>query len=187
MLATVIAHRGASGDAPENTLAAISLAADQGARSVEIDVSISKDQIPFVHHDDTLDRCTNGTGLLSAHSAEELDKLDASCGMQAFIGEPLPRLSAVIELLQQRSLGLNLEIKPRVGLEQQTVKAICKDIKSHWPDELPLVFSSFDHNSLALAKELLPSVKRGLLVGTIGKRQRKSPMANRSRRTWHFY
>jgi glycerophosphoryl diester phosphodiesterase len=163
-LATVVAHRGASGDAPENTIAALALAADHGATCVEIDVSISSDKIPFVHHDDTLDRCTNGSGLLSLHSAEALDKLDAGKGMDGFDGEPLPRLSNVIDLLSQRSIGLNLEIKPQAGLEAETVDAICAMIESEWPSDLPLVFSSFSRLSLQLAKERLPNIARGLLV-----------------------
>jgi len=163
-LATVIAHRGASGDAPENTLAALNLAADHGASCVEIDVSISCDHIPFVHHDDALDRCTNGVGLLSEHTAEMLDKLDAGNGMKGFEDEPLPRLSSVIELLTQRSIGLNLEIKPQAGLESETVAAICAMIETDWPTELPLVFSSFSRLSLKLAQERLPHVARGLLV-----------------------
>jgi len=163
-LATVIAHRGASGEAPENTIAALTLAADQGATCVEIDVSISKDKIPFVHHDDTLDRCTNGSGLLSEYSAISLDQLDASKGMVGYTGEPLPRLSSVVELLTQRRVGLNLEIKPQTGLESETVDAICNMIESDWPASLPLVFSSFSRLSLELAKERLPDVARGLLV-----------------------
>ena len=163
-LATVIAHRGASGDAPENTIAALTLAADQGSSCVEIDVSISSDKIPFVHHDDTLDRCTNGTGLLSAHSAAELDQLDASKDMPQFAGESLPRLSRVIQLLTERSVGLNLEIKPQDGLEEETVAAICTMIESDWPHDLPLVFSSFNHACLQLAKDRLPQVARALLV-----------------------
>lgn len=167
LLAPVIAHRGASGDAPENTLAALSLAADHGANCVEIDVSISADGIPFVHHDDTLDRCTTGKGLLCEHTAAELDLLDASKGMPDFTGEPLPRLSAVIDLLNARGLGLNLEIKPREGLEQQTVDAICALIEQRWPKHLPLVFSSFSHPSLSMALKRLPEVPRALLVGPI--------------------
>jgi glycerophosphoryl diester phosphodiesterase len=163
-LATVIAHRGASGDAPENTIAALALAADHGATCVEIDVSISSDKIPFVHHDDTLDRCTNGSGLLSEHSADLLDKLDASKDMDGFAGEPLPRLSKVIELLTKRSVGLNLEIKPQEGLEAETVEAICSMIESDWPSDLPLVFSSFSRLSLQFAKERLPNIARALLV-----------------------
>ena len=168
-LAAVIAHRGASGDAPENTVAALSLAADQGASCVEIDVSISSDHIPFVHHDDSLERCTNGAGLLNEHTAEALDALDASKGIEAYAGEPLPRLSKVIDLLSSRSVGLNLEIKPFEGLEAETVEAICSMIESQWPSHLPLVYSSFSRLSLELAHKRLPSVARGLLVEELPK------------------
>jgi glycerophosphoryl diester phosphodiesterase len=167
LLARVIAHRGASGDAPENTLGALALAADHGASCVEIDVSISADHVPFVHHDDTLERCTSGSGLLCEHTATELDQLDASCGWPDFQGEPLPRLSAVIDLLNARGLGLNLEIKPRKGLETETVDAICAAVERHWPAHLPLVFSSFSRLSLAAAKRRLADVPRALLVGGI--------------------
>ncbi len=164
LLDTVIAHRGASGHAPENTLAALALAFDHGAKCVEIDVSISADNVPFVHHDDTLDRCTDGSGLLCDHRAAELDKLDASKGMQNYQGEPLPRLSAVFDLLIKHELGLNLEIKPRQGLEAATVDAICALIETSWPSHLPLVFSSFNRSSLGFALERLPDIPRALLV-----------------------
>ncbi|ASJ75636.1 glycerophosphodiester phosphodiesterase family protein [Granulosicoccus antarcticus] len=167
LLARIIAHRGASGNAPENTLAALSLAADEGASCVEIDVSISADHIPFVHHDDTLERCTTGTGLLCDSNAADLDQLDASKGMANFIGEPLPRLSAVFDLLEARGMGLNLEIKPRKGLEKETVEAICSLVGKSWPSHLPLVFSSFSRLSLELARDRLPQTPRGLLVGGI--------------------
>jgi len=164
LLAPVIAHRGASGNAPENTLAALNLAADHGADCVEIDVSISADNVAFVHHDDSLERCTTGHGLLCEHSATQLDQLDASKGMPEFAGEPLPRLSAVFDLLKARSIGLNLEIKPRSGLEERTVEAICLLVESEWPSHLPLVFSSFNQQSLDIAMQRLPEVARGLLV-----------------------
>ena len=166
-MAPVIAHRGASGNAPENTLAALSLAADHGANCVEIDVSISADNVAFVHHDDSLDRCTSGRGLLCEHSAKQLDQLDASKTMPGFEGEPLPRLSAVIDLLKSRNIGLNLEIKPRVGLEEKTVEAVCQMVESTWPSHLPLVFSSFSRPSLSMARKRLPNIARGLLVGAV--------------------
>jgi glycerophosphoryl diester phosphodiesterase len=166
-LARVIAHRGASGDAPENTLAALSLAADQGASCVEIDVSISADGVPFVHHDDRLERCTTGHGLLCEHHAADLDQLDASGGMPDFQGEPLPRLSAVFDLLIARGIGLNLEIKPFKGLEKATVDAICARVERQWPSHLPLVFSSFSRPSLEAAQRRLAEVPRALLVGGI--------------------
>lgn len=166
-LAPVIAHRGASGDAPENTLAAINLAFEHGAQCVEIDVSISKDGVPYVHHDDQLQRCTNGSGLLCEHTAEQLDQLDASKLMPQFSPEPLPRLSAVIDLLAEKGMGLNLEIKPRPGLEAATVEAICRELNKSWAAQLPLVFSSFSPVALKLALREAPDIARALLVGRL--------------------
>ncbi|MFK7994234.1 MAG: glycerophosphodiester phosphodiesterase family protein [Granulosicoccus sp.] len=166
-LARIIAHRGASADAPENTLSALQLAANQGASCVEIDVSISADDVPFVHHDAQLQRCTNGHGLLCEHSAAQLDQLHAGKDMAGFENEPLPRLSAVIALLIQNKLGLNLEIKPQEGLEHRTVEAIGKELEANWPATLPLVLSSFSHKSIEIAKDRMPNVARAPLVGAI--------------------
>jgi glycerophosphoryl diester phosphodiesterase len=165
VLAPIIAHRGASGDAPENTLAAIKLAYEHNAMCVEIDVSISSDGVPYVHHDDKLQRCTSGQGLLCEHTAEQLDQIDASKLMPQFSPEPLPRLSAVITLLDELGMGLNLEIKPRAGLETPTVEAICSELEKSWPERLPLVFSSFNQQSLHLARQCAPDIARALLVG----------------------
>ena len=166
-LSRIVAHRGASGDAPENTLAALELAATMGARCVEIDVSISADKVPFVHHDHTLQRCTSGEGKLREHTAAQLDSLTAGKNMPGFDAEPLPRLSAVLDLLVHSGLGLNLEIKPADGLEEATVVAICDEITKLWPARLPLVFSSFSHQSLDIAKVLRPDVARAPLVGAV--------------------
>ncbi len=167
ILANVIAHRGASGHAPENTLAAIALAAEQGARCVELDASISSDGIAFVHHDDTLERCTDGTGYLCAHSAAELDKLKAGVNHNGFENESLPRLSAVLELLAKLEMGLNLEIKPTPGLEAPTALAVCDLIRTNWPADLPLVLSSFSKDSLAVARDMLPGAARAYIVCAI--------------------
>ena len=164
ILANIIAHRGASGNAPENTLAAIKLAHEGGATCVELDASISSDNVPFVHHDDTLERCTNGSGYLCAHSATELDKVLASAGMENYADEPLPRLSAAVALLAQLQMGLNLEIKPTPGLEEPTALAVCDVIRDHWPIDLPLVLSSFSRESLAVARDTLPGAARALIV-----------------------
>ena len=164
LLAKVVAHRGASGDAPENTLAAISLAHQRGATCVELDASISQDNIPFVHHDDTLDRCTSGTGYLCAQTAEALDAVTANAGMQEYATEPLPRLEAAIALLTSLQMGLNLEIKPTPGLETPTALAVCEVIRDSWPIDLPLVLSSFSRESLAVARDTLPGAARALIV-----------------------
>ena len=166
-LAAVIAHRGASGDAPENTLGAIRLAAEQGARCIEIDVSISRDDVPFVHHDDTLDRCTDGRGPLAGHDAAELDRLVADRGLSDWRGEPLPRLAAAIELCVELGLGMNLEIKPAPGLEARTARAVCPLVERAWPARLPFVFSSFAPAALDATRALLPEAARALLVDAV--------------------
>lgn len=93
----VIAHRGSSGVAPENTLAAFELAVSQGARAVECDVVLARDGVPVVIHDTTLDRTTNGTGNVADHDWHELARLDAGAWKGAVhAGERLPRLGDLL-------------------------------------------------------------------------------------------
>ena len=167
-LPRIIAHRGESALAPENTLAAIQLAATGGASWIEVDVNISSDNIPYLHHDDGLERCTNGDGYLVSRSSEYLDTLDAGSWKDpVYAGEPLPTLSATIAVLKHYGLGLNLEIKPTAGWEKPTTKAICDVIKAEWPAELPLLISSFSPEALGHAQTGLPDVARGYLVSAI--------------------
>jgi len=163
----IVAHRGASADAPENTLASLQLAIDHGAQSVEVDAMISSDEVPYLHHDDGLARCTNGDGYLCAASAKTLDELDASNNMAAFKGEPLPRLAAAIDLLIANNIGLNLEIKPTPGLEAQTAIAVTKVLKNRWPEHLALVLSSFSKDALEAAKIAMPEAPRALITCAI--------------------
>ena len=169
-LPRVIAHRGESGLAPENTLCAFDLAAQNGATWVELDANISSDNVPFVHHDDRIDRCTNGEGLITQQTSQTLNSLDAGAWFDdAFKGEPLPSLAAVIELLSRHDMGLNLEIKPTAGLEQAATDAICAQIKQLWPERLPLLLSSFSEAALVRAAQQLPEIPRGYLVGGVPK------------------
>jgi len=167
-LPRLIAHRGASGYAPENTLAAFSEAAKMGAQWIELDANISSDGVPYVHHDDTINRCTDGSGFLLAKSSSELDKLDAGSWFSAdFAGEPLPTLLATFDACRKLQLGLNIEIKPSAGWEEPTTVAICEAIQSHWPEELPLIVSSFSERSMHLASTLIPERARGFIVCAI--------------------
>ncbi|MEE8523355.1 MAG: glycerophosphodiester phosphodiesterase family protein, partial [Thermoanaerobaculia bacterium] len=107
----VIAHRGFSGVAPENTLVAIRKAIDVGADMAEIDVLLSRDRHVVVIHDDTLDRTTDGKGPVEDLSLEELRRLDAGSWFSAeFAGERMPTLAEVLDLVRGRIL-LNVEIK----------------------------------------------------------------------------
>lgn len=108
----VIAHRGASFAAPENTFAAFTLAAGMKADMIELDVQLSADGIPVVFHDDHLDNRTNGTGLISDLELRELKKLDAGSWYSPdFAGERIPELDEVLKWAKGRIL-LNIEIKP---------------------------------------------------------------------------
>jgi glycerophosphoryl diester phosphodiesterase len=166
-LAPVVAHRGASADAPENTIAAIRLAAEQGAKAVEIDVSISADGIAYVHHDDTLNRCTDGHGYLCAHKAEQLDALKAGVLFTDYATEPLPRLTSVLDCVQELGMALNLEIKPTPGLEEPTATIVCQTIAAHWHGTNTLLYSSFSREALATAMQLQPEIPRALIVCAI--------------------
>ena len=159
----IIAHRGASGSAPENTLAAIRLAAEHGATWIEIDVNISSDGVPVLFHDDGLSRCSNGEGLVIEHSLKTLKSLD--CGSwfsDEFSGEKIATLDECLQQAIDADLGINLEIKPCSGWELPTTDAIAQLInsKSSLP---PLVISSFSHVAMLRAAEKLAVLPRSSL------------------------
>ncbi|KZZ43236.1 MAG: hypothetical protein MK185_04950 [Saccharospirillaceae bacterium] len=167
MMEPVIAHRGASGDAPENTAAAISLAAQQGAHWLEVDASISADGVAVIFHDPELQRCSDGTGYVVQSKLSELKKLD--CGSwfaPEFKNERILTLVELLVLCNQFSLNLNLEVKPTIGRETETVWAI-KTALQQVPLEQQLLLSSFNHYALKACLEYLPEIPRALNVDAI--------------------
>ena len=167
-LPSIIAHRGSSGEAPENTLASLHLAGQQGAKWVEIDVILSADGIPVIFHDDYLSRTTNGDGLIHKTSLANLKKLDVGSWKDPrFHQERIPTLLEAIEVIAEYGMGLNLELKPCEGLEEETVAASIAVLKEHWPAHLPLLFSSFNYFALISAKTLWPEIARGYNVSAI--------------------
>jgi glycerophosphoryl diester phosphodiesterase len=109
----VIAHRGASADAPENTLAAFALASTQGADWFELDCTLTRDGAVIVIHDDTVDRVTNGKGRVADLTLAELQRLDAGSWKDpTFVGERLPTLEQALALARERRIGVYIEIKP---------------------------------------------------------------------------
>ncbi len=162
-LPKITAHRGASGSAPENTLAAIRLAADHGAKWIEIDVNISSDGVPVLHHDDGLERCSNGQGLVIEHSVRHLQSLDSGSWFASdFTGEPIATLEECLNLALDLDLSINLEIKPSSGWELPTTDQIAKVLTSKRP--LPkIVISSFSHIALQRAHQLVAEIPRASL------------------------
>jgi glycerophosphoryl diester phosphodiesterase len=164
-----IAHRGAGKLAPENTLAAFRVGAGFGYRAFECDVKLSADGIPFLLHDDTLQRTTGGHGLASQLSWSELSRLDAgSWHGRTYAGEPLPSLETISRYCLGNDFALNIEIKPTPGSEQETGRVVAERAAALWrgTPRQPLL-SSFQPASLAAAMLAAPALPRALLLHTL--------------------
>lgn len=151
----VCAHRGASGTAPENTMAALRGALDSGAMMIELDVQVTRDNALVVFHDDRLERTTNGTGDIHDITLAEARSLDAGSWFDPkFSAENIPLLADALDLLKGKAY-LNIEIKPlrasaRTAEILATIVAMIadRDMAQH------SVFSSFDHHALLYVKSL---------------------------------
>lgn len=161
-----IAHRGAGKMAPENTLAAFRTGAAFGYRAFECDVKLSIDGVPFLLHDDTLNRTTTARGLAGARSWQTLSRLDAgSWHSRAYAGEALPTLDAIARFVQRNGYALNLELKPTPREERNTGLAVGEACAKLWKAcTTPLLLSSFEPDALQAASEAAPHIPRALLV-----------------------
>lgn len=161
----ITAHRGLSSVAPENTLIAIQKAIELGAKSVEIDVQISRDGVPVVIHDFTVNRCTNGRGLVQDIDYQDLARLDAGLWFSdEYENEHIPTLAAVLALIKKHGIALNIELKIQ---NEVHILALCEQviavIEASKVTTGQLVFSSFQHQALLLLKRLKPSIRRSQL------------------------
>ncbi len=163
---TCIGHRGASGYAPENTLASFQLAIDMGCPWIELDVYQIEGQL-LVLHDDTLERTTNGEGNIEQQSFAYLRSLDAGNGQQ------IPTLPEVIEQINHRA-GINVELKGR-DTAAAVVNLIHRYQNIGWSSD-EFFISSFQHDQLQTVHNIDHALKLGALfskpvVNLIGKAQ----------------
>jgi glycerophosphoryl diester phosphodiesterase len=158
-----IGHRGACGHAPENTLASMRRAIEMGVHGFEFDIQMSKDGEPVVIHDATLERTTNGQGLVSDHSFAQLQQLEA--GNDAFPGERVPSLRQVLDMVDKRC-RLFIELKSDDATEP--VVKILRHYTKHmgWHYE-QLFVCSFDHLQLTTVRTLAPSIRTCALIAGI--------------------
>lgn len=167
----ILAHRGASAYAPENTIAAFRLAHELGADGIELDVQLTRDKIPVVIHDKTVDRTTNGTGRVCDLTIAEFARLDAGTWKtEDYRGEPVPTLAQVFDGLADwlRPVGrvrpclINVELKTEYfftdGLEQNVLNVIAR-----YGLQDRILLSSFSPLSLRRARSINRDVPRGLL------------------------
>lgn len=160
----IIAHRGASSLAPENTLPAFKKAIELHCDGIELDVHLSKDNEMVVIHDFFLNRTTDGSGLVANHTLNELKKLDAGIYFSPeFKGTKIPTLEEVFKLVKPyKNLEVNIEIKigkhDYIGIEQKIIELIHK-----YSFENRAIVISFNKNSIKKVKELNSKIKTGIL------------------------
>jgi len=159
-----MAHRGWSGKAPENTMAAVQLALSEPAiRAMEVDVQLSKDGVPVLFHDFTLERTTNGSGLLKDHTYEQLSLLDAGSWFgDAYAGEKIPALEEVLRVVKGRCT-LNIELKTAGGLYPGIAQAVLELVERYEMKQQVYV-TSFDHEVVKRVRQLDPTIKTGLIL-----------------------
>jgi len=159
----VCGHRGASGQAPENTLAAFRLAIDMGVDMCELDVQQTRDVRFAVIHDDTLGRTTNGRGAVWKRDLAELQKLDAGRWFgKSFAGERVPSLEEGIAVARGR-IKLNIELKVH-GHERNVAGLLVDTIRRESFEDECLV-SSFDHKLADEVKSIAPEFAVGYIFG----------------------
>ena len=158
----IIAHRGASELAPENTLEAFQIAADLNVSAIEFDVMLCADQHPIVIHDSTVDRTTNGTGKVYSLSIEDLKKLDA--GRQFGLKYKNCRIPELHEVLQKfgRSIPLNLELKNLHSPFDKLPEIVYREVKIFKCSE-NILYSSFNPIALLRIKQLDPNARTALI------------------------
>jgi glycerophosphoryl diester phosphodiesterase len=154
-----IAHRGASGTFPENTLSAFRAAIAAGAAMCELDVQLTRDGAVIVIHDDTVDRTTDGTGQVAELTLEEIKRLDASAKFKggAIGGERIPTLDEVFEVTAGKC-GLNIELKAG-GLEHQVAQIM--NARNAFGGS---IVSSFDWEWLKKTQQIDRRIRIGLLT-----------------------
>lgn len=159
-----IAHRGASGYCPENTMVAFKKAVQLGATGIETDVQMSKDGYLVLIHDESLRRTTSAkNGMVKDFTLSELKQLDAGAWFHSkFKGERIPTLEELIQWASGNSILLNLELKngivPYAGMEERVIRCV-----KYYGMTNHVIISSFNHNSLLRCKEISADVSTGLL------------------------
>lgn len=166
----VVAHAAAAGLAPENTLAGVRRALELGCVAVEVDVHATAEGVPVLLHDDTVDRTTDGHGLVETMTLEEVRRLDAGSWFPggAYSGEPLPTLSEALALTSGRA-WLVAEVK-QLGIEE-AVLAVAREAGTEgW-----LVVTSFYPQVVQRLQELAPEIPAFRLVETTGEEPQPGP------------
>ena len=125
-----IGHRGLKDLAPENTLSSIKLAIDKNLKWIEIDIQFSKDNIPFLLHDETFNRSTNGKGFPKDYDFDQIKTLDAGGWFNnKYKNLSIPSLEEVLNICTNKKIGLNIEIKESILYQYKNLENLLKILK----------------------------------------------------------
>ncbi len=156
------AHRGASGRAPENTIPAFELAWQLGADGIELDVQLTRDGVPVVIHDETVNRVSNGTGWVKDYTFDQLRKLNVNKNFPAYGKVAIPSLEEVYDFVRTTDLIVNLELKNSVVFYEQLEEKVLKLAREKKIADR-IIYSSFNHYSMQRVKELEREAKIAFL------------------------
>lgn len=158
----IIAHRGFSAEAPENTVAALVAGVDAGADAVEFDLHTAGDGTPVLLHDETLRRTTDGRGRVTDFSARELAALDAGSWFgEEFAGEPLPTLATALDALPDASVRVYAELKGHRRIDD--LDGVVGTVREAGRLE-STVFISMDWTALDYVRQREPDALLGYIV-----------------------
>ena len=163
-LPKLIGHRGVKDLAPENTIYSIESAIRYQFKWIEVDVKITKDNVPFLLHDNLLDRTTSGKGLPYEYSYNEIVRLDAGSWFnKKFHNAYTPTLEEVLNICGKHAIGLNIELKPNEGKEKENVNAVSSLISKKIVN-CQYFFSSFNYYSLKLIRKKMHTASLCYLI-----------------------
>ena len=158
----IFAHRGASGHAPENTLAAFRLALELGSEAIELDAKLSADGEVVVIHDQSIDRTSNRSGLVKDLTLAQLRQLDVGSWFDArFVGEQIPTLAEVFELAGSK-IVINVELTNYSTRNDRLPEKVAALVIEHQLQD-SVFFSSFNPFTLKRLRRALPGAPIGLL------------------------
>lgn len=171
----LIAHRGFSSRAPENTIPAFDMALEAGFSNVELDAQLTRDGALVVIHDDTVDRTTNGTGAVAGLRLEQIRSLDAAAKFSNGRGSGTTRVPTLEEVLVRYSGKAHIHLELKSGEDELPAKVAGLLLRHGWlgfssddPFGVPgLTITSFSLDHLLRSREQLPELRHGWLVGQI--------------------
>lgn len=166
MKTKVWAHRGASAYAPENTLEAFLLAAEQGADGVELDVQLTKDGEMVVVHDEEIDRVSDGSGFVKDYTLAELKILNFNKTHPEYQDVKIPTLREVYEALKPTGVTINVELKTGIFWYKDLEKKVL-ELTKEMEMEDRVIYSSFNHYSIQQMKKIVPEAETAYLYSDV--------------------